>query len=307
MKLYKYVLTSLLLALLAAPSIAGADDDYSRLVVFGDSLSDTGNNFVILGATSAAPYDPIPTFPYDSLRYSNGKVWIERLAGELDLRSDARSALANPGSTNFAFGGARAIGGLVPDVSQQVGLYLQSTGFTADPDALYVFNFGGNDIRDALINQDPASLFTAASTVVGAIQQVASLGGRNFLVLNAPDIGIVPAIPAPFRPSATQLSALFNGYLNQQLAMLPPGLNVVEVDLFGFLNSVAAAPEAFGFRDASTPCLSFGVTDNAVCAKPNKRLFWDALHPSDKGHRKLAEFALEVLDADDDDDDEEDD
>src|SRR5699024_158155 len=48
--------------------------------------------------------------PYASGRYSNGPVWAEQLAADLDL-SAAPSLL---GGTDFAFGGARS--GPLPDL-----------------------------------------------------------------------------------------------------------------------------------------------------------------------------------------------
>ena len=73
------------------PLTAGAAA-FSNLFVFGDSLSDSGNNAAVLDATY--PYPPgtlrtatpissptfIPELPYASNRYSNGPVWVEGLA-----------------------------------------------------------------------------------------------------------------------------------------------------------------------------------------------------------------------------------
>ena len=51
----------LILSALFLAASAQADERFDRLVVFGDSLSDTGNVFAVLGFNSAAPYQPIPT------------------------------------------------------------------------------------------------------------------------------------------------------------------------------------------------------------------------------------------------------
>ena len=60
---------------LAACAFAGSASaqTYSRLVVFGDSLSDNGNLYLISGGTQP------PSPPYYQGRFSSGQVWTERL------------------------------------------------------------------------------------------------------------------------------------------------------------------------------------------------------------------------------------
>ena len=82
-------------------------DTYSNLYVFGDSLVDTGNLF---NATTAAveasellgldlPVVP-PTPPYFEGRFSDGELWIDNLADELDidLTPATELSVASPGS-----------------------------------------------------------------------------------------------------------------------------------------------------------------------------------------------------------------
>lgn len=61
---------------------------YSNLVVFGDSLADSGNNYLATGgAQTAVPLSgpTVPIYPYASGRYSNGPVWTEYFASSLGL------------------------------------------------------------------------------------------------------------------------------------------------------------------------------------------------------------------------------
>ncbi len=62
--------------LLVFVSWAQADTTFSRLYVFGDSLSDTGNLASVKG--------DFP-FPYSMTRVSNGLVGVDILAARLDL------------------------------------------------------------------------------------------------------------------------------------------------------------------------------------------------------------------------------
>ena len=73
---------------------------YSNLVIFGDSLTDSGNNATVIDTQLAPPGTPpgtlrtptpidspafIPSLPYVSDRYSNGPVWVEQFAAKLGL------------------------------------------------------------------------------------------------------------------------------------------------------------------------------------------------------------------------------
>ena len=81
-----------LIAVFSAPAYA---DGSHRFVVFGDSLSDPGNFFIEYGQVSKAPYEPVPSAPYDihGHHFSNGPTWIEQLTDELDTRESGRPAV----------------------------------------------------------------------------------------------------------------------------------------------------------------------------------------------------------------------
>jgi len=109
--LSRAILAGTLLFLIATSSTAatGLDRPFTALFVFGDSLSDSGNAFVLLGGGMAdEPYDPIPSAPYDTKRFTNGRTWVEFLADELRLPLGGLPALKSPFFGNYAVGGARA-------------------------------------------------------------------------------------------------------------------------------------------------------------------------------------------------------
>ena len=88
-------LPTLALTLVAFTSLPAQASLYSSLVVFGDSLSDSGNNAL------AGLFDPnqlitgntyIPTNTYAPMTYSNGLVW----ASDVASRRDHRRSSAHP-------------------------------------------------------------------------------------------------------------------------------------------------------------------------------------------------------------------
>jgi hypothetical protein len=101
-------------ALVAATTVpTAAQAPLSRIVVFGTSLSDSGNAFALRGAAGTPPdYDLnpllIPTAPYarGGHHFSNGATWVEQCAGSLGLVGTVRPAYgsASPLAANYAVG-----------------------------------------------------------------------------------------------------------------------------------------------------------------------------------------------------------
>ena len=306
-------LAAAILLIGATPQSAHADfnrfsRDFSSLNVFGDSLSDPGNKFVLAGGTNSAPWAPIPELPYESRRFTNGKTWIELVAKETRNRRGGLPAYRSSWSTNYAVAGARASDSKQDEVNfaDQVTRHLEATGGVADPNGLYVVQFGGNDIRDAL---EAAQLGADPTAVIGgAIQELAQnigilaqAGAKKFLVANAPNLGKVPVIMAIGASApAEQLSAGYNAALDGLLVQLAQsGLEIYRVDLFSFVGGAVEIPQAFGIADAATPCLQvFAPPATGVCDDPDQRLFWDGIHPTRAGHRLLSSIALNALSLD---------
>src|SRR4051812_23961227 len=127
-------LVSCLVLVLATPGLASAQSRYSGLVVFGTSLSDSGNAFALTGEQSTAPdfaLDPllVPSAPYAAggHHFSNGATWIEQFARSVGLAASVRPAFAatDSAASNYAVGGARAReDGINVNLTQQVTAFL---------------------------------------------------------------------------------------------------------------------------------------------------------------------------------------
>lgn len=305
----KFVAVMLLVLLGANTALAG---EPRRLVVFGDSLSDPGNAFVLLGETARRPFDLIPSAPYarGGLHFSNGATWVEQLARRGSWKG-AGPALRAPGAfSNYAVGGARArvAGGF--DLPDQLALYLSHGGGQADADALHVLFLGGNDLRDALValQADPSGAASAAilgealASLSDAVVALASAGARDFLIANAPDIGQIPAVRLQ-GPLAQAGASFLSLQFNQGLAATLDGLEaalpirVRRLDVAALFAAIIADPAGFGFSDAENSCITPGVRAHAVCRHPRRYLFWDGAHPTDAAHNRLASAALKVIES----------
>ena len=293
-----------------------AQTGYERVFIFGDSLSDSGNIYTLTGETSKAPYLLVPLYPYaiGGHHFSNGKTWAERLAQDLQDNNGGKASRDNPAKNgNYAHGGGRAranSGSLSPSSAAQVGMFLANHG-RAPTDALYVVQFGGNDLRDALIAgaSNPAAaipiLLAAVNELAGfdgvdsSIEALYAAGARNFLVANAPNIEHAPAVQMTgFGAIAGFLTSIYNGVLEGALQTLEgqlPGITIHRLDMSAFVNEVVANPEDFGFTNVVAPCLNFLAEKDAKCDNPEEYFFWDGLHPTAVGHKALGNRALAAL------------
>jgi outer membrane lipase/esterase len=292
--------------LLAAFGVAGhaANADTSALFgslrVFGDSLSDGGNNAVALGTGGGAPTSNlyIPSgAPYASGTYSNGPVWVSGFVAGLGLPA----ALAGPsllGGGDNAFGGARTNDGSLapPSAVNQVAGFL--AGVTTLPaDGLYVIAIGANDARDttqavatgspfSIIATQAAQYATAVGSMVDALQ---AKGAQHIVVWDVADIGKTPfALSVPgLSGLGTTVAQAYNLALAGRLA---GEAGVIPFDIFGVVDAIVANPGAYGLVDVTNAC---GAAINACST--STALFYDGIHPTAAGHALLASAMLTTV------------
>jgi len=303
----------------AVPSVpVAAQAPYGRIVVFGTSLSDSGNAFELWGSTNTPPdylVDPflVPSAPYarGGQHFSNGATWIEQLARSMGLAGSVRPAFrgADPKASNYAVGAARArADGINVNLPAQVGAFLQQSGGIAPADALYVIEFGGNDVRDAFVEfangRNGGPMLQAANVSIAVhIQALYAAGARHFLVWRVPDVGGTPAFHTidHLRPGAAQLATLltqaFNGALDGVVAQLRaglPGVDIARLDAYALLNDLIARPDAFGLANVTDACITPTVAP-FTCQQPDEFLFWDGIHPTKAVHGIVAQEAAHAL------------
>src|ERR1700748_537614 len=169
-------------AMVATTTSFGQAPAFSQIVVFGDSLSDTGNVRARTSAKSSGAIDyPSHTFNYANGRFTNDTdtdpashtyfgVWHEQLAQTFLGLPAASNSLGGVTGLNYAFGGATTMNGThdeveetplgditirVDDMGQQMDDYFAQHVF--DPNALFIVWGGSNDIR----NDDTSANITA--------------------------------------------------------------------------------------------------------------------------------------------------
>ena len=284
---------------------------FNSVVVFGDSLSDSGN---------IAQLNGLP--PGTSFTTNPNPVWAEIVAETFG--ASATNSLA--GGTNYSWGGACVDPDVtcenpVPTTQQQINQHFSGAG--ADPDTLYMIWGGSNDISAVAVeNQsDLQGAFNgtlqAAQAYVGQIRGLQDAGARYVVVLNLPDAGKTINARSAGPAAAAGLSALVQAYneaLDTGLGSLEHG--IIPVNVFALMNEVIEDPGNYGFTNiddiACTPgsnplrpdggaeSLVCGPTDSGYLSPPRTDetyLFADGSHPSGAAHAAVANTVISTLNA----------
>lgn len=305
-------LLSLCVALLItfAGALAHAQD-YTSIVVFGDSLSDTGN-FADLTQAKGYGRIPGPDLNYADGRFTDGDdtlpmaqkyfgLWIEQFAALLPAQPHIKSSL--DGGTNYAYGDARNGNGTttvtfgpsnslsvnVNNIGQQISDYLATSPGISNKTLFAVWG-GANDVLDAT---SPGDVVKAVIAQLINIQHLVDAGATQFVIPNLPPLGSTPSfngLPAD-GAAATAASVLYNQLLSEGLSILSDinrGKHVkfVQLDVFSLFNRIVAFPALYSLTNVNTPAQGLATVD------PDTYLFWDTLHPTTRGHNIVAVTAF---------------
>ena len=272
-------ITALIVARAAVPS--AAPSPFAGIVVFGTSMSDSGNAFALVGGTSTPPdydLDPflVPSAPYarGGHHFSNGATWVEQLARSFALAGRCGPAFGSesPGATNYAVGAARVYARRQELEPRGIRFrrYLVDHGRRCAPGCAVVPSRwaattsamrlwptrpeASPRVRRFSRRLLPQSRRTS-SVLYGA-------GARRFLVWLPPNVALTPALRQLEQLSpgvaqlATAMTQAFNGGLSSVLMQLAalPGMNIEALDTYALLNDIVANPQRYGLTNV-TGCM----------------------------------------------------
>jgi phospholipase/lecithinase/hemolysin len=302
-----------------------ASPRYDNLYVFGDSLSDTGNDLVLTKAQRISPAIPPSESPHRTYykgRFSNGTVAVEYLWPL--MRNDKKASLTPflskkglilKGAINFSFGGStsgyvsQTPGNFyVPGVLGQIDMFRAALlGQRPSPRTLYFIWTGGNDYLPpppAL----PAQPAEVVANITRAVETLYSLGARDFMIPNLPDLGLAPIAGA----NSAGLSLLTEGHnsllaeARDDLATRLEGAKIILVDIHTTVQSMAgsfsATPPALAIASPGTGAVDCLFRNPTTCPDVNltapvadQLYFWDVLHPTTAAHAQLGQAMFDTL------------
>ncbi len=295
-------------AILLSLAVSAHAQTFNSVVVFGDSLTDSGNIAQISGLPAGTSFTTNPD-----------PVWAEIVASTFG----APGSNSLSGGMNYAWGGACVnpdgpCETPTPTTAQQINQHLSGT--VVDPDTLYMIFGGANDISAVVASaQSQADILNgtlgAAEAYLNQIQSLQDAGARHIVVFNLPDIGKTPnARLAGAQAPLSALSAAYNETLSAGLSSKEHG--IIPVNIFALMNEIIEDPQNYGFTNVDeTACpagsnpqrpngglesLVCGPTDSGYLAAPKtdeNYFFADGSHPSGATHELTANVVISSITA----------
>lgn len=266
------------LALMAACSASAAD--YTAIVAFGDSYTDTGR-----GAPSSPP-------DYYDGRFSNGRLWIEYLSTTLGFNYNA--------ANNYAVSGTE---------SDELGEAIAKYPGTKDSNGvLFAIWSGNNDFQGHLdegTNDDywSDSVAHTVSSLTNSCGLLYQKGARNIILFNQIDITQLPIFTENY---SAEFGEYISGEINDMNSQLEsalgplldasPGLQIYMVDAYDDFNSLLANYTSYGFVNDTIGAINDPNLSNISFTGPGAAyVFWDDQHPTTKAHDLISGWVANEL------------
>lgn len=312
--MFKKLSLLLLLMCVALTEVCAAQ--INKFVVFGDSLSDNGNIYEYLNKQLP------PSPPYFKGRFSNGYIWVERLAQKYYPQSWREHIL------DYAFGGAGVDFStddgqddqVLFSLGREIDSYLLVHHDKADAESLYSVWMGSNNYMAS--HNNPAKTAEVVNAgIKQKLEKLAIKGAKHVLVINLPDMGQSPVARMIYSEKALSLcSKLHNEGLNAVVSELHQKYPDVHWMLYDAAETFADAmrnPDKYGFTNTTDTCYQALANSNEPDTEDTKFVlkmstnlqnkkdacegffFFDPVHPTALTHQVMADMIAEYLQAQD--------
>lgn len=266
----------------------------SKLIVFGDSLSDNGNSFAY------TKHQLPPSVSYYKGRYSNGPIWIDRLADKFFGHPVAATQVLN-----YAFGGAGVLKMQASSflLSQEIDSYLLAHSSQIDENSLFMIWMGANDylmMPDAMESDVKDVVHQIKTNILRLVTQ----GAKHIMVFALPDLGLTPfAKELELSDEFSIITQLHNQHLQQMMSELQtqlPEIDWLYFDMNQLFLDIQSQPQSYGLINMVDKCLQQPPVRRSSKIESHVRriarmqgdcdayLFFDQLHPTAKTHQIIA-------------------
>jgi phospholipase/lecithinase/hemolysin len=255
-------------------------NNFNKVAFFGDSMSDSGNLFSVVGKPGA---------PYFNGVFSNGYTYAEYINQHYNLESSKPSI---KGGNNYAWGGAKANMDVVkgelsiPGIESQIKSYLSDSQKIKNlNETVHIIFIGANDLfhvmeeKMDLLNAKEY-LQTSAKKVADSVTKIKAAGGKRFIIPEVPDLSLTPRYL--HNETVKEYTNIYNTHLK---SIIPThnNINLSFLDTSSFLKEFSKTTAKH-----KLPCL----TSEFICNKPSEHVFFDDIHPSAETHKAFSEILI---------------
>ncbi|KAI8800242.1 hypothetical protein BJ742DRAFT_842328 [Cladochytrium replicatum] len=263
----------------------------SKVVFFGDSVTDNGNGIFKLSGGI------FPPFPYYKGRFSDGPTWAEYFANSSASITEVYNYAYGAASTDnnlspswkwvdeikLYSGGAITTGVNTPGVAQQIDTFFADPiASKFDPNQTIFSVFAGvNDYSNILSQGVIVTPIQVAASVMASVQRLAKAGARFIIVWKLTNT------EEPFLSHNAVLDSLIAEFKSKDENR---DVKLSVLSLQDLLDLLVADPNVI--KDAEhTAC--FSLTAQTLCGNSTQYQTFDGQHPTRYGHSVLGKYAIE--------------
>ena len=256
---------------------------FDKLVIFGDSHSDTGNVYELTHHT----IPPVP--PYYKGRFCNGPIWIDRLNF---INKSVYAYCSATTDNNFVQG--YIIDGIlpVPGFKQQVSMYLNDiknspVNFKR---ILYIIFISGNDfVFDPSVTGPQI-----VNSLMNAAKDLLTVGGKNFLFFNTAFVQKIPYFRMFNQDGFFRtLTIKANNALLSNLRALQKKNKKISIHMFDFnalITNIISSPSKTFINTVDQCWETINKTSTVkLCKDPSKYIYLDEFHYTSTVHEMTAD------------------
>ncbi|CAL0317602.1 unnamed protein product [Lupinus luteus] len=189
-------------------------------------------------------------------------------------------------------------------------------------EALYQISLGTNDfLENYYIFPIRRSHFTVSqyqdfllSIAENFVKELYELGGRKIFIAGLVPMGCLPLERTinifghhVCKEEYNNVALGFNTKLDRLISKLNkklPLLKAVSANAYDIVNDIITRPSAYGYEVVEKACCSTGRIEMSylcsdknpfTCSDPNKYMFWDSFHPTEKTYRIVSNYLIPKL------------
>ncbi|KAJ6749162.1 GDSL LIPASE/ACYLHYDROLASE FAMILY PROTEIN [Salix purpurea] len=276
--------------------------------IFGDSLSDVGNNMRLSKSLAQAS---LPWYGIDfgnglpNGRFTNGRTVADIIGG--GILNETGGYFIQRLSLNKQI---ELFQGTQRMIINKIGEEKSRKFFQ---ESQYVVALGSNDFinnylmpvySDSWKYNDQTFIDYLMETLEGQLRKLHGLGARELIVFGLGPMGCIPlqrvlSTTGECQEKTNKLALAFNGASSKLLDKLSNRLANASFkfgDAYDVVNDVISNPYKYGFNNSDSPCCSFGqirpaltcLPASTLCEDRSKYVFWDEYHPSDSANELIA-------------------